>query len=63
VTHLFHPQVITLGGGLSLVGEPLRQAIVEKLPSFLMEIYGKGPEIRLAELNEDAVPIGALLLD
>jgi glucokinase len=63
VTHLFHPQVISLGGGLSLIGEPLRQAIAEKLPGFLMEIYGKGPEIRLAELNEDAVPVGALLLD
>ena len=62
VTHLFHPQVITLGGGLSLVGEPLRQAIADKLPGFLMEIYGKGPEIKLAELNEDAVPVGALLL-
>jgi len=63
VTHLFHPQVISLGGGLSLIGEPLRQAIAEKRPGFLMEIYGKGPEIKLAELNEDAVPVGALLLD
>ena len=63
VTHLFHPQVISLGGGLSLIGEPLRQAIAEKLPGFLMEIYGKGPETRLAEFNEDAVPVGALLLD
>ena len=62
VTHLFHPQVITLGGGLSLVGEPLRQGIAEKLPGFLMEVYGDGPEIKLAELGEDAVPMGALLL-
>ena len=62
VTHLFHPQVIILGGGLSLVGEPLRQGIADKLPEFLMEIYGNGPEIKLAELNEDAVPVGALLL-
>jgi len=62
VTHLFHPQVITLGGGLSLVGEPLRQGIAEKLPGFLMEVYGDGPEIKLAELGEDAVPVGALLL-
>ncbi len=62
VTHLFHPQAITLGGGLSLIGEPLRQGIAEKLPEFLMEIYGTGPEIKLSELGEDAVPVGALLL-
>ena len=63
VTHLFHPQVISLGGGLSLVGDPLREGIVDKLPGLLMEIYGTGPEIKLAELGEDAVPVGALLLD
>ena len=62
VTHLFHPRVITLGGGLALIGESLRQGITDKLPGFLMEIYGKGPEIKLAELGEDAVPVGALLL-
>src|SRR5438093_8933159 len=27
VVHLFHPEVIVLGGGLSLVGEPLRAAV------------------------------------
>ena len=62
VTHLFHPQVIILGGGLSLVGVPLRKCIEKQLPQFLMEIYGNGPEIKLAELGEDAVPVGALLL-
>jgi len=62
VTHLFHPQVITLGGGLALIGEPLRQSIADTLPEFLMEIYGNGPKIKLSELGEDAVPIGALML-
>ena len=62
VTHLFHPQVIILGGGLSLVGAPLRKGVEKKLPQFLMETYGNGPEIKLAELTEDAVPVGALLL-
>ena len=62
VTHLFHPQVIILGGGLSLVGAPLRKGIEKKLPQFLMETYGNGPQIKLAELTEDAVPVGALLL-
>ena len=62
VTHLFHPQVITLGGGLALVGEPLRQGIADTLPEILMEIYGNGPQIKITELAEDAVPVGALLL-
>jgi len=62
VTHLFHPQVIILGGGLSLVGAPLRKGIEKKLPQFLMETYGNGPEIKLAELTEESVPVGALLL-
>ena len=63
VVHLFHPQVIILGGGLSLVGAPLRKSIEKQLPEFLMEIYGNGPEIKLAELSENAVPMGALLLE
>jgi len=62
VTHLFHPQVISLGGGLSLMGDPLRDGIADKFPGFLMEVYGTGPEIKLAELGEDAVTVGALLL-
>ena len=62
ITHLFHPQVITLGGGLSLIGFPLRKSIEEQLPGLLMEIYGNGPQIKLAELGEDSVPVGALLL-
>ena len=62
VTHLFHPQVVILGGGLSLVSAPLRKGIEKQLPQFLMETYGNGPQLKLAELGEDAVPVGALLL-
>jgi glucokinase len=61
VTHLFHPQVVVLGGGLSLLGEPLRAAVAEALPVFLMEAFGGGPQIRLAACGEDAVPAGCLL--
>ena len=60
--HLFHPEVIVLGGGLALVGEPLRAAVATALPKFLMEVFQPGPEVRLAALGEDAVPVGALLL-
>jgi glucokinase len=61
-THLFHPQRIVLGGGLSLVGEPLRAAVEQHLPRYVMEAFAPGPSIQLAGLGEDAVPVGALLL-
>ncbi len=60
--HLFHPQAIILGGGLSGVGEPLRAAVESFLPGFIMEAFRPGPRVRLSELREDAVPVGALLL-
>lgn len=62
VCHLFHPEVIVLGGGLSLVGEPLRAAVAEAVPNFLMEAFHPGPRVVLAGLAEDAVPVGALIL-
>ena len=61
VTHLFHPEVIVLGGGLSLLGEPLRAAVAEALPTFVMDAFGGGPQIRLAACGEDAVPAGCLV--
>jgi glucokinase len=60
--HLLHPQVIILGGGLALVGEPLRSAVATALSKHLMEVFAPGPHLRLARLAEDAVPIGALVL-
>ncbi|MDB5171708.1 MAG: Glucokinase [Phycisphaerales bacterium] len=60
--HLFHPRIIVLGGGLSLVGEPLRAAISEALPAYVMKAFLPGPAVRLAGLGEDSVPIGALEL-
>jgi len=62
VVHLMHPQVIVLGGGLSLLGEPLRAAVAMALPQFVMDAFHPCPEIRLAALGEDAVPVGALVL-
>ena len=62
VVHLFHPAVVVLGGGLSLVGEPLRAAITSALPAFVMSAFHPVPDVRLAALGEDAVPVGALEL-
>ncbi|HXE54267.1 MAG TPA: ROK family protein [Tepidisphaeraceae bacterium] len=60
--HLMHPAVIVMGGGLSLIGEPLRHAIAEALPKYVMEAFLPAMPLRLAKLAEDAVPIGAALL-
>ena len=62
VVHLFHPELIILGGGLSGIGEPLRAAVEQALAPFLMEVFRPGPRLALAALGEDAVPVGALEL-
>ena len=62
VAHLFHPAVIVLGGGLSNVGEPLREAVAAALKPLLMAVFHPAPPVRLTALGEGAVPAGALLL-
>jgi glucokinase len=62
VVHLCHPEVIVIGGGLSLVGEPLRAAIATALRKFVMHAFHPVSAIALAALGEDSVPTGALLL-
>tara|TARA_B100001758_G_scaffold56804_1_gene46986 strand:- start:1367 stop:2314 length:948 start_codon:yes stop_codon:yes gene_type:complete len=62
VVHLLNPEIIILGGGLSLIGEPLRMGVEHELKRKIMEAMKPGPKIRLATLREDAVPIGALHL-
>ncbi len=62
VAHLFHPQVVILGGGLSGVGEALREAVETALRRFVMDVFAPGPRVALAALGEDAVPVGALVL-
>lgn len=62
VVHLFHPEIIVLGGGLALTGEPWRDAVARSVPPFVMKAFAPGPVVRLAALGENAVPAGALLL-
>jgi glucokinase len=62
VVHLFHPEMIILGGGLSLVAEPLRAAVARSLRIYIMEAFKPGPAVALASLAEDAVTVGALAL-
>ena len=62
VVHLFHPEIIVLGGGLALVGEPLRKAVQAALRKYVMDAFVPGPKVALSRLREDAVPVGALCL-
>lgn len=62
VVHLLNTETIILGGGLSLIGEPLRRRVEKKLPGYLMDVLRPGPSIQLSALKEDAVPVGALAL-
>ena len=62
VVQLFHPEVVVLGGGLSLLGEPWRSAVAGALPRYVMAAFAPGPQVKLAALGEDVVPAGALAL-
>jgi glucokinase len=58
--HLFHPDTIILGGGLSLIGEPLRVGVEKNVKKYIMDAFQPGPSIQLSQLKENAVPLGAL---
>ena len=60
--HILHPEIIVLGGGVSLIGEPMRAAVAEALGGFLMDAFAPGPKVALSTLGEDVVPVGALAL-
>ncbi len=60
--HLFNPQVIIIGGGVSLIGKPLLSAIKQQLPALLASVLQPGPEIELAQTGEVVVLLGLLVL-
>jgi glucokinase len=62
VVHLLNPEIIVLGGGLSLLGDPLRLAVADRLTRYLMHVVQPGPMIQISSLGEDVVPVGALSL-
>jgi len=57
--HLFHPDVIVIGGGLSLLDDYLRYPVAEKLPGYVMKAFLPAPPVMIAALGENVVPLGA----
>jgi glucokinase len=53
---------LSSGGGLTFLGEEIRSRVAAVLPRHLMDAFQPGPEVVLAALGEDAVPVGALAL-
>lgn len=59
VVHLFHPDIIVIGGGLSLLNEHLRKPVAERLPDYVMKAFLPVPPVMIAALGENVVPLGA----
>lgn len=62
VVHLFHPDVLVIGGGLSFLGHSLIQPIAQSLPKYLMHAFLPAPPVMVASLRESVVPMGAVEL-
>lgn len=62
VVYLFHPEIIIIGGGLSLIGDPLFKGINASLQKYIAREFHPVPQVKIAELGEDVVCTGALLL-
>lgn len=60
LTHIFNPEIIVLGGGVSREGEPFMRLVREKVLRGVMPRFAEGLEIEAAELGNDAGMIGAV---
>ena len=59
VVHLFHPDIIVIGGGLSLLKDHLRIPVEKKLSDYVMKAFLPIPTVQIAALGENVVPVGA----
>ena len=63
IVALLDPELIVLGGGVSVLGEPLRVAVERHLPEWVFGAHERDRlRVLLAELGEQAGAIGAALL-
>lgn len=62
VIALLDPEVLAIGGGVALLGEPLLSRLRTQTERLIYGIYRGSYRIETAELQEDAVPLGVLRL-
>lgn len=60
LVHIFNPQLILIGGGVSAQQELLIDPIAAKVKKSVMPAFAQGLEIRAAQLHNDAGMVGAV---
>ena len=60
LVHIFNPQIILIGGGVSAQQELLIEPIARKVRASIMPAFAEGLEIRAAQLHNDAGMVGAV---
>ncbi len=60
LTHIFNPQIILIGGGVSLQQELLIEPLRKKVMSGVMPAFAEGLELRAASLGNDAGLVGGV---
>ena len=60
MVHIFNPQLILIGGGVSAQQELLIDPVARKVRASVMPAFAEGLEIRAAQLHNDAGMVGAV---
>ena len=60
MVHIFNPQLILIGGGVSAQQKLLIDPIAAKVKAAVMPAFAQGLEVRAAQLHNDAGMVGAV---
>ena len=60
MVHIFNPQLILIGGGVSAQQELLIEPLAQKVKASVMPAFADGLEVRAAQLHNDAGMVGAV---
>ena len=60
LVHIFNPQLILIGGGVSAQQELLIDPLAEKVRASVMHAFAEGLELKSAALQNDAGLVGAV---